>query len=307
MTRKTEVLAPLIEKFRAENPGKAYPSGLMQEYYDAWRAEPADTRVRVKDGGIYKAPEKMGASRPGEFKLRRSDKPSQGTTRRGTQWTKAEYLQAGKSLGYTDGQVLGAYEREIQRQRSFMRHKSGGAHLDHMYPASRGGLEHSRNYRLLYAADNLFKSAKAGAKNLYQKMKVPMNLLEAVKMDLEDVPKPTGRQQRTAFRQAGLLRPNVTPQSGFVSTQAATTAGMGMLAGGVAPAVFDPAFPTDNPVTQATKTIYGAAQGAVTNFAVQALPKAAAVGMGIVSSAALLLSLEGSSKPIKRKPYGPGY
>ena len=49
-----------------------------------------------------------------------------------------------------------------------MRHKSGGAHLDHMYPA-RGGLEHSRNYRLLYAADNLFKSAKAGAKNLYQK------------------------------------------------------------------------------------------------------------------------------------------
>ena len=228
---------------------KPYPNGLMQEYYDAWRSEPADTRVRVKDGGIYKAPEKWELLDLVSLNLDALInllKVQLGEV----QGLKAEYLQAGKSLGYTDGQVLGAYEREIQRQRSFMRHKSGGAHLDHMYPASRGGLEHSRNYRF-YAADNLFKSAKAGAKNLYQKMKVPMTLLEAVRMDLEDVPKPTGRQQRTALRQAGLLRPNVTPQSGFVSTQAATTAGMGMLAGGVAPAVFDPAFPTDNPVTQA--------------------------------------------------------
>ena len=306
--RSTQVIAPLIEQFRAENPGKPYPKGLMQEYYDAWRSEDPNTRMRVKDGGIYKAPERMGASRPGEFKLRRSDKPSQGTTSRGTRWTKAEYLEAGKSLGYTDAQVLSAYEREIMRQRSFMRHKSGKHHLDHIFPASRGGLEHSRNYRLLLAGDNLYKSAKTGANKLYEKMGVPRTLLDAVRMDLEDAPRMTGRNQRSIQRQAGLLRRTPTPPpSGYMSTQLSTTLGTGMIGGGLAPAVFDPAFPTDSPTTRATKSIYGAAQGAVLNFAAQALPKAAAVGMGIVSTAALLLSLEGSSKPVKRKPYGPGF
>ena len=142
-------------------------------------------------------------------------------------FTRDDYRSFAKEHGFSQEDADKHFDTLQTRLKSIARHKSRKHQADHVNAINLGGVEHWRNYNLLYQNDNGSKGDLEFGREDLLESGVGDTKEETMAMDFLEIPRDSPRQLRSKMYKKGLLTTgsNSRPSTGITQSELPKTPG----------------------------------------------------------------------------------